>query len=297
MRMLITGARGLVGYHVSFQAFQKKHAVFLTSRGPDPIPEAPYHPADLTQKEEVQALIEWAQPEVVIHSAAMTLVDKCQEQPALCWQHNVQATHNILQALIEKGAKAHVIFVSTDFVYDGYPIEQRPYIEGDYEAPLSVYGASKLAAEALVKSYPGRWAIARTALVYGTAPTLERDNILLRVLYKLQGGNTLALYTDQIRTPTWVNNLAQGLLLLAEKQAQGVYHIAGADIETPYSLGQKIARTWGLREDLLHPVTMEEIQPAAPRPAYSPLSIQKARALGYNPHPTEEVLKQLCKEL
>ncbi|MCS7154168.1 MAG: sugar nucleotide-binding protein, partial [Bacteroidia bacterium] len=165
-----------------------------------------------------------------IHSAAMTLVDRCQEQPALCWQHNVQATHHILQALIDKGAKAHMIFVSTDFVYDGYPIEQRPYVEGDYEAPLSVYGASKLAAEALVKTYPGRWAIARTALVYGTAPTLERDNILLRVLYKLQAGNALPLYTDQIRTPTWVNDLAQGLLLLAEKQAQGIYHVAGAEI-------------------------------------------------------------------
>lgn len=295
--MLITGARGLVGYHVSFQAFQKKYAAFLTSRGSDPIPEAPYRPADLTQKEEVQTLIEWAQPEVVIHSAAMTLVDKCQEQPALCWRHNVQATHNILNALTEKGAKAHMIFVSTDFVFDGYPTEQRPYVEGDYEAPLSVYGASKLAAEALVKNYPGRWAIARTALVYGTAPTLERENILLRVLSKLQAGNALPLYTDQIRTPTWANNLAQGLLLLAEKQAQGIYHIAGAEIETPYSLGQKIARMWGLREELLHPITMEEIQPPAPRPVYSPLSIQKAQALGYSPHSTEEALKQLRKEL
>lgn len=298
MRVLVTGSRGLVGYHVA-EAFRESpsYQVFLTGRGEAPMPDLPYRSADLTNPTEVRSLLMWAQPDVVIHSAAMTLVDACQENPTLCWQQNVYATHLLVQSLTEMGAKAQLVFVSTDFVYDGYPIEKRPYVEGDYEAPLSIYGASKLAAEAWVKTYPGPWAIARTALVYGWAPTLPRDNILLRVLKQLRQGQPISLFADQVRTPSWAADVAQGLRLLVEKRAQGLYHVAGPEIESPFSFGQKVAQVWGLPSELVVGITEEDLRLTAPRPPYSPLSIEKARSLGYVPHDTETVLQKLRSQL
>lgn len=297
MRVLITGARGLVGYHVAEKLITHGQTPLLTSRGDSPFPGLPYHPADLTQREAVFHLIKDTRPEVVIHSAAMTMVDTCQEQPALCWSHNVQATRHLLDALADLAPQAHFIFVSTDFVYDGFPAAERPYVEGDYEAPLSVYGASKLAAEAWVKHYPGPWAIARTALVYGWTPSLTRDNILLRVLNRLRRGESIPLFTDQVRTPTWAADLAEGLILLAEKRAQGIFHLAGSDIETPYQFGRKVARAWDLPVELIQPITGEDFRSPAPRPPYSPLSIEKAQALGYQPHTTEAALARLRQQL
>lgn len=293
MRILVTGARGLVGYHVAQALSDYGAEVYLTSRGEAPLPYLPYFSADLTLREAVTELIQKTAPDVVIHSAAMTLVDACQEQPALCWQHNVTATRLLLEALAETRPQAHFIFVSTDFVYDGFPAVERPYVEGDYEAPLSVYGASKLAAEAWVKIYPGPWVIARTALVYGWAPTLPRDNILLRVISRLSRREPIQLFIDQVRTPTWAGDVAAGLILLAEKKAQGIYHIAGPEIMTPYHFGVKAAEAWGLPSELIQPVTEQDLRTPAPRPPYSPLSIEKARALGYAPHTATEVFQRL----
>jgi len=295
MRILVTGARGLVGYHIATSSAQV--SLWLTSRGEDPGLGHPYLAADLTQRAEVERLIQWAEPDVVLHSAAMTLVDACQEHPDLCWLHNVTPARHFVEVLAEKRPQTYFVLVSTDFVYDGFPVIPRPYVEGDYEAPLSVYGASKLAAEAWVRTYPGPWAIARTALVYGWAPTAPRDNILLRVLHQLKAGRTMALFTDQVRTPTWAADLADGLLLLATEQAQGLYHLAGPTIETPYSFGQKAATAWGLPPDQIQPLTREDFVQPAPRPPYSPLSIEKARALGYAPHTPEEVFAKLKPHL
>lgn len=293
VRVLITGARGLLGYHVAITGQGRGYALFLTGRGEAFLPEVPYQAADLTDPQAVQALIQWAQPDAVIHSAAMTLVDACQENPALCWLYNVTATRYLLEALQAHCPKAHFVFVSTDFVYDGFPVVRRPYVEGDYEAPLSVYGASKLAAEAWVRHYPGPWAIARTALVYGIAPTAPRDNILIRVITQLQRNLPLSLFTDQFRTPSWAHDVAEGLWLLVEKGAQGIYHLSGPDMETPYSFGQAAARIWGLPGELLEPATSQDWRAPAPRPPYSPLSIEKARALGYAPHATQAALARI----
>ncbi|MEN2993244.1 MAG: SDR family oxidoreductase [Bacteroidia bacterium] len=293
MRLLITGARGLVGYHVAQLAESRGFLPILSGRGSNPMPQYPYFNADLTEAAAVYELIRQAQPDVVIHSAAMTQVDACQAQPLVCWQNNVLATRLLLQALAELFPKAHFIFISTDFVYDGFPMVRRPYIEGDYEAPLSVYGASKLAAEAWVKLYPGFWTIVRTTQVYGWTPSLVRDNILLRVLSKLKNHQPIQMHSDQIRRPTWAGDLAEGLLLLARLRAQGIYHLAGQDILTPYQFSCQAAEIWGLPTSLIEPVTQEKLQLPAPRPLYSPLSIEKAQALGYQPHPTEEILKTL----
>ncbi len=168
------------------------------------------------------------------------------------------------------------------------------YQESDLPAPISVYGASKLAAEWLVRRYPGPWTIVRTSLVYGAAPYLTRDNIYLRVRQMLLSGRDYALFTDQRRTPTWAHDLAEGIRLLIEKRAEGIFHIAGPTIESPYTFGQKVAQALGVSADLLRPITAEDFRQIAPRPPHSNLSIQKAQTLlGYQPHDPIQALKKI----
>lgn len=295
MRVLITGIRGLVGHH-TYIACARHTSWELLGTGRTIVENSPYpyQPADLTDADKVIALIRWARPDAVAHIAAMTLVDACQENPPLCWQHNVTATQNLVTALATYAPKAHLVLVSTDFVFDGFVPPDYLYKENDLPAPISVYGASKLASEWIIRQYPGPWAIARTSLVYGTAPYLSRDNIYIRVQQMLMSGRDYALFTDQRRTPTWAYDLAEGIRLLIEKQAEGIFHIAGPTIETPYTLGQKIAQVLGLNADLIRPLTAKDFRQIAPRPPHSSLSIQKARTLlGYQPHDPIHALKKI----
>ncbi len=296
MRILITGIRGLVGHHTwsVLQAQQTGHLLGTGLRAISDTAPYPYYSADLRSAEAVDALIRWARPDVVLHLAAMTLVDACQENPTLCWEHNVQAVRNLLASLTDRNPRAHFIFVSTDFVYDGFIAEGCLYQETDPVAPISVYGASKLAAEWLVRGYSGPWAIARTSLIYGEAPYLTRDNIYLRIRSQLASGRDLSLFIDQIRTPTWAYDLAQGLYLILKHGAEGVFHLAGPSIETPFSFGQKIAQAYNWSSETIRPLTGEEFRQIAPRPLRSPLSIEKAqRLLGYSPHDTHAALQKL----
>ncbi len=295
MRVLITGIRGLVGHHTYIACARHTSWELLgTGRTIVENPPYPYQPADLTDSDRVMALIRWARPDAVAHIAAMTLVDACQENPPLCWQHNVIATQNLVNALTTYAPKAHLILVSTDFVFDGFVPPDYLYKENDLPAPLSVYGASKLAAEWVIRQYPGPWAIARTSLVYGTAPYLSRDNIYIRIRQMLMSGRDYALFTDQRRTPTWAYDLAEGIRLLIEKRAEGLFHIAGPTIETPYTFGQKVAQVLGLNADLIRPLTAKDFRPIAPRPPHSSLSIQKAQTLlGYQPHDPIQALKTI----
>lgn len=296
MRILITGIRGLVGHH-TWMVLQAHKVYQLFGSGSrvlsDPVPYS-YQPADLRSAEAVEKLIRWARPDAVLHLAAMTLVDACQENPYLCWESNVLAVRHLLASLTDYNPRAHFIFVSTDFVYDGFAEEGYFYKETDPVAPLSVYGASKLAAEWLIRCYSGPWAIARTSLIYGEAPHLAKDNIYLRIRNQLASGRDLSLFVDQVRTPTWAHDLAQGLYLLLKHEAEGVFHLAGPSVETPFSFGHKVAQVYNLPADLIRPLTREEFRQIAPRPPRSPLSIEKAqRLLGYSPHDTYEALQKL----
>ncbi len=295
MRVLVTGIRGLVGHHSYLAcAEHTRWEIIGTGRTPLQSPPYPYQAADLTHPDEVAALIRWAKPDAVAHIAAMTLVDACQENPPLCWKNNVTAIQNLVDALTTYAPKAHLVFVSTDFVFDGFAPREYRYKENDLPAPLSVYGASKLAAEWLVRQYPGPWAIARTSLVYGTAPYLTRDNIYLRIRQALLNGRDYALFTDQWRTPTWAHDLAEGIRLILARGAEGIFHIAGPEIESPYTFGQKMAQVLGVTPELIRPLTAEDFRQIAPRPPHSSLSIQKAQTLlGYTPHETIDAIRAI----
>jgi dTDP-4-dehydrorhamnose reductase len=181
------------------------------------------------------------------------------------------------------------LFVSTDFVFDG---EKGMYDENDTVSPVNFYGKTKLEAEESVMTYADGWAIVRTVLVYGK-PMFGRQNILSIVKDKLEKGELYSVVNDQVRTPTYVEDLASAIISIIEKKAEGVFHISGSDILTPFDMAYRTAVYLGLDKELIKPVSSPELMQPAKRPLKTGFIIDKAKTvLGYNPISFEEGLKK-----
>ena len=201
----------------------------------------------------------------------------------------MDATRYCAEACARHGI--HLIFISTDFIFDG---ANGPYSEDALPAPLSVYGWSKLHAEEAVKASGARYTIARTVLVIGYVPGLSRSNIILWARGALQRGERIRVVDDQVRSPTWSVDLAEGCLRIAERGALGVFHLSGPDTMSILELVQKVAEHAGLDEGLIDVVSSESLGQPAKRPPVTGFDISKARTeLGFAPHSFREVLDQI----
>ncbi len=290
MRILLTGANGLLGQKLVKQLLSdSKHEFLASGRGEKRIPwdGVQYTSMDITDEKNVHEVIEGYHPDLVIHGAAMTQVDDCELNHEACDLHNVQAVENIVQAC--ESVSAHLIFISTDFIFDG---EDGPYAEYAEANPVNYYGLAKLRAEKIVMKSNLDWAILRTVLVYGTSYNPSRSNIVSWVRQKLSAGDSLNIVHDQERSPTWSNDLAAACLLAAEKRAQGVYHISGQDQMSILELTKRVARYYNLDENLIGPIDSKSLGQAAKRPPITGFVIDKAKnELNYMPHLFEESLR------
>jgi dTDP-4-dehydrorhamnose reductase len=298
MRILITGSNGLLGQKLVQLAGTKTDlAVLATGRGECRILQLPanvqYQSCDITSEENVLRIMQTFSPDVIIHSAAMTNVDECELNPEACRLQNVEATRNVIRASEETGA--HLIHLSTDFIFDG---QKGPYSEQDQPNPISIYGESKLEAEVLVKNARCPWSILRTVLVYGIAPGLSRSNIILWVKASLEQGKEIQVVDDQFRTPTLAEDLAMGCMLVAEKNAEGIFNISGKDFLTPYEMAMQTADFFGLNKSLIKKATAATFSQPAKRPPRTGFHIEKAeRVLGYQPHSFAEGIGILSRQL
>jgi dTDP-4-dehydrorhamnose reductase len=217
----------------------------------------------------------------------MSKPDDCEVYQELAFNVNVTGTKNILLAA-EKG-KSFIIFISTDFIFDG---EQGIYKEEDESHPVNYYGETKVHAEELVKKYNYAFAIIRTILVYGK-PLSGKNNILTIVKEKLEKGEKYKVVNDQVRTPTYVEDLASAIITVIEKKATGIYHIGGKDVLTPYEMACKTADYLGLDKSLIRKVTQADFSQPAQRPLKTGFNISKAETeLGYRPVSFEEGLRK-----
>jgi dTDP-4-dehydrorhamnose reductase len=299
MKVLITGSNGLLGQHlIPLFVQDEKYEVIATGRGSNRLPQHQqqgyvYEATNLRNASSVQQLLEKYQPDAIIHAAAMTQVDDCERNKDACWDTNVAATRYLVQAA-EK-LNAFFLFLSTDFVFDGL---EGPYREEDPVNPLSYYGASKVAAERMVRNSRLPWSIVRTVLVYGIAADAQRSNIITWVKNNLQQGKKLKVVTDQWRTPTLVQDLALGCKLVVDKKATGIYHISGSDMLTPYEMAVQTAQFFNLDTRLLEQVDARTFTQPARRPAKTGFVIDKAVSeLGYKPHSFTEGLEIVSREL
>lgn len=283
MKILITGANGFLGYYLTDLLLENDHEVIATGKGPcrhsfDHCSSFQYLPMDFTDPGSIRAVFENSRPDVIVHAGAISKPDDCEKDQWAAYQANVEGTISLLNEA--EILKCFFIFLSTDFIFDG---EKGMYREEDVPNPVNFYGKTKLEAEKAVKEYPFPWAIVRTVLVYGK-PLSGRGNILSVVKEKLQKGEAYSVFNDQVRTPTYITDLAWAIKTIIEKQETGVFHISGEDVLTPYEMACHTARILGFDESLIKKVTAAEFVQPARRPAMTGFNIEKAkRQLGFKP--------------
>lgn len=297
--ILITGANGLLGQKlVSGLLERETFRVLATGRGKCRLPAGwkgyTYLRMDVTDPIQIEQVIGEFLPQVVIHCASMTNVDRCEVERKSCFEQNVTAVGNMVEACERHGV--HLIHLSTDFIFDG---ESGPYLEDDLPNPINYYGETKLKSEGLIKasSLP-QWAIVRTGLVYGISSDMSRSNIILWVRNGLINGEELSLVDDQVRTPTLAEDLAIGCILIAEKGAIGVFNISGSDLLTPYDMAVETASFFNLDASKLKKVDSQTFTQTAKRPLKTGFIIDKAnKELGYKPRTLKEGIAILAKQI
>lgn len=288
MKVLITGANGFLGHYLVPALLEQDYEVLATGKGACRLELAgtngfEYAEMDFTDRAATLAIVSNFAPDILVHAGALSKPDECEQHPDLAWQINTGGTHHLLEAAAV--VKAFFVYISTDFVFNG---EKGMYSEEDLPAPVNYYGQTKYEAEQAVHQYPHAWAVVRTVLVYGQ-PLAGRNNILSIVKEKLEKGEGYKVVDDQVRTPTYVGDLAGGIVTLIRQNATGTWHLSGADILTPYEMACKTADFLGYDRHLLTRVTADSFTQPARRPAKTGFTISKAiHILGYKPISFEE---------
>jgi dTDP-4-dehydrorhamnose reductase len=277
-KVLITGANGFLGQHLFVYLSKRNYEVIATGRGPCKLVSkdtAVYEEAELTDRHEVIAMLNKHQPDVIVHTAAMSKPDECNNDKGKCLQVNVAATKYLLEA-----SNAFFIYISTDFIFG----ENGPHDEHQQPDPLNFYGESKLLAEKVVKDSGKAYAIVRPVFIYGKVFEGSRDTFLHWVKKNLEQGNKIKVVSDQQRTPTYVDDICAGIDAIITRQATGAFHLAGKDILSPYQMAVTTANVLGLDTSLIENVTSETFPEPVRRAKRSGLIIQKAIAqLDYVP--------------
>ena len=291
--ILITGSNGLLGQKLVKHLTKNNIPFIATSKGKNRNPDcmdASYSTMDICSVEDIKSVFDRFIPTHVIHTAAMTNVDECEEFPFECEKLNVEATQLLFNAVQKIGA--HFQLLSTDFVFDGL---KGNYSETDTPNPLSVYARSKVAAENLVltSSYP-KFSIVRTIILYGKANNLSRSNIVCWAKEALSKGQPMTIIDDQFRSPTWADDLAWACIRICDLQKTGIYHIAGPETMSIYDLVLRIAKFYSFSTDFLTKTDSLSLNQKAKRPPKTGFDLQKAQfELSYKPKTLEETLKDI----
>jgi len=290
MKVLITGANGFLGHYLVPALLKQGCNVLATGKGACRLQLTgtggfAYAELDFTDPLMTKDRVRYFAPDIIVHAGAVSQPDQCEMNRSMAWQINTGGTLNLLEAAAERGA--FFIYISTDFVFDG---TKGLYTEEDLPMPVNYYGQTKLESERAVQRYPHSWAIVRTVLVYGQ-PLAGRNNILSIVKDKLEKGEGYNVVDDQVRTPTYVGDLAEGIVSIIQKKAGGIWHLSGTDVLTPYEMACKTADHLGYDRNLLTRVTAATFTQPAKRPPKTGFDISKARTgLGYAPVSFEEGL-------
>lgn len=287
MRVLLTGCNGMVGYWLSRSLSESDHHTLATGRGDFRLDNNLLHDRfsytsmDLTNPRNIMETVVSFGPDIIIHGAAMTQVDECETNQDAAFAINVDGTALMIAAA--KQTNAYFCYLSTDFVFSG---NEGPYRETDTRDPVNFYGKTKKLAEDLVQESGLKWSIARTILLYGKADQIKRTNFIYWVKENLEQGRQIQVVNDQIRTPTFLPDFCQGIMQLVTQQQEGIFHISGEDILTPYQMAVIVATHLGLDHHLLKPVDASTFTQPGKRPLRTGFVVDKAKKTwGYRPTP------------
>jgi len=272
LKLLITGASGLLGHKIAQLALKKGHEVYSTYKE-HPINLGTPIKLDLTDQNVISKVITKLKPEAIIHTAAHTDVDGCEINKDLAWKVNAEATKHI--AIASTNINSHLTYVSTDYVFDG---EKGLYTEKDKPNPINYYGYTKLKGEEFIKKHSQEWCITRASVIYGWGQT-QKPNFATWLINNLKQQKEVKILTDQYVSPTLNTNLADMLLEILEKRITGILHTAGATRANRHEFALKLAQIFNLNTNPIKPAKMNEIPWKAKRPKDSSLNISKATAL------------------
>ena len=274
MRILVTGASGLLGSRLVELALQKGHDVISSYKDHVPVHGKPLA-LDLARSTDVTKAFSEVHPDVIINTAAMTDVDRCELEPEAAFSTNSKAVSNIANAA--KEMESFVVQVSTDYVFDG---GRGGYSEHDETRPVNKYGESKLEGEKVIMNELDEemWSIARSSVIYGWGRS-GRPNAATFVYEKLSRGESIRIASDLFSSPTLNTSLSTMLLEIGERQLPGIIHVAGATRLSRFDFAMGLAKTFGLDATLIKAVLARDLQWAARRPADSSLIVGRAQRL------------------
>ena len=225
---------------------------------------------DIQKQEESLFRIEKLRPDILIHVAAYTDVDGCERNEEKAFAVNAEGTKCV--ALAASRCRAKVVYLSTDYVFDGNKME--PYAESDLPHPLNVYGRSKLQGEQYVQELVKNGLIIRTQWLYGR----YGKNFVASILQQAREKKALSIVNDQIGSPTYTADLAKAISVLIQFDAQGIFHVTNSDRCTWYAFGQAILNLSGMMNEVkVIPISSEELGRPAVRPSYSVFNCQKLK--------------------
>ncbi len=288
-KLLVTGASGLLGNWAVALA-ERDYQVTPTDIIEPPFPNAVK--ADLTEAEGVRRLFLNLKPDVVIHTASETNVDRCETERERAWKINVEGTRNIAEGCMETGAK--LVCISTDYVFDG---EKGLYDEEDAPNPIDFYGLTKLEGEKQAMKRLKNCTVLRTSVLYGRHPV--KQDFATWVINKLKQQQEITVVDDHFNSPTLAENLAEMALEVAALDLQGLFHTSGCERISRYEFARRIAETFKLDSSLIKPIKMSELKAwIAKRPRDSSLSTKKIQQqLKTKPLSINEGLGKLKEEM
>jgi dTDP-4-dehydrorhamnose reductase len=312
LKILITGSSGMLGTDLSRELSKNYDLTGLdfVQRTASCLPAGKagvqrFVKCDITKRGEIAAVIARVNPDIVIHTAAMTDVDGCELDPKKAYKINSEGARNV--ALACKAIGAALIYISTDFVFDGK--KRSPYKETDKTSPLSVYADSKLRGEDAVVKILKNYFILRTGWLYGK----HGKNFVDTVITKAKREKALKVVDDQVGSPTYTKDLAKAVNVFisvivgspanlsraksreggtTKQSICGIYHISNSGRVSWFDYAKEILKLAGSRAKVM-PISSKELDRPAKRPGMSVLDNSKfVKFTGYKMRNWQEALKE-----
>jgi dTDP-4-dehydrorhamnose reductase len=264
MRVLVTGANGMLGIDLCSLLETEGHEVIRTDVGVrEGVSVKPWEALDITDTQAVSRCLLGHQPDAVVHGAAYTDVDGCERNPDVAYRVNALGTWNL--AAVCGSHHITLVYVSTDFVFDGTKGE--PYTEFDTPNPLNHYGASKLAGEQFVRQLCRQHFITRTAWLFG----VHGPSFPAKMLDLAKTRTDLDVVADQVGSPTHTRDLAHTIGTLLRSPLYGTYHVTNSGSCSWYEFAKTTLTMAGVENVEFHPMPADKWPSPTKRPAYSVL--------------------------
>ena len=279
----MTGSAGLIGQQL-VKDLSESNQVFSSYN--ESIPEfgEPIR-MDLRDQTEISRVFNEKKPDIVIHLGAMTDVDHCERDKSSATEINAKSTEIIAKECSNQNS--FLVYLSTDYVFDG---SSGMYKETDTTNPIGHYGKSKLDGERSVENFSSEYCIARTSTPFGLQS--KKKSFPTWIIENLEQKNQINVLTDQITSPTYIPNLSQMLIEIAERKITGILHVSGASKMSRYDMACMIADKLDYDQSLLNPAIMSQMNWDAERPKNSSFDVSKAASiLHQKPQTIEESIE------